>query len=79
MLIRSPNDLAGIVHEQRKQSGVSQSKAASRVGLKQNTISNFEKDPLGTKLDTLFRILSALDLEMHIAPKSKSDRGSEEW
>lgn len=82
MLIHSPQALAELAYSQRKRNQLSQTQATSKVGLKQTTLSRFETKPEGTQLATLFRILSALDLEMHIIPKSKaqnSTRWKEEW
>jgi hypothetical protein len=39
------------------------------VRLRQETISGFENKPGSTKLATLFKLLSALDLELHVIPK----------
>jgi HTH-type transcriptional regulator/antitoxin HipB len=80
MLIHSPTDLANFLQGERKSSQLSQKKVSSLVGLKQNTLSRFETNPQGTHLATLFRILSALNLEMHIVPKSKVSKiWKEEW
>lgn len=69
MLIHSAKDLAKFAHTQRKKKSINQSALGAKVGLKQTTISKFEIRPQTTKLDTLFRILSALDMELHIIPK----------
>ena len=45
---------------------LSQSKVASKVGIRQDTVSSFELNPDSTKLETLFKILSALNLELDI-------------
>ncbi|WP_346348078.1 helix-turn-helix domain-containing protein [Shewanella abyssi] len=45
---------------------LSQGKVASKVGIRQDTISSFEQNPDPTKLETLFKILSALNLELDI-------------
>lgn len=85
MLILTPKDLADFCNNWRKQKQLSQSQIGESVGLKQVTISKFELKPESTKLDTLFRILSALDLEIHIKPKQTSDKQKttqlwkEEW
>jgi HTH-type transcriptional regulator/antitoxin HipB len=82
MLIHSPKELAMQAQYQRKQQTLSQSSVAERVGLKQNTVSNFEIQPESTKLDTLFRILSALNLELHLIPKNQiidHNKQGDEW
>ena len=84
MIIHSPNKLALFVQHQRKQKGLSQTDVTSKIALKQHTLSDFETRPESTKLDTLFRILSALDLELQIVPKDQALQkerisGADEW
>lgn len=83
MLITSSRQLAIHLRDERKSKNLSQNKVADPVGLKQDTVSKFEVNPETTRIQTLFRILSSLNLEMHIVPKSesidqRSDDGSEE-
>ncbi|BBL87862.1 transcriptional regulator [Vibrio rotiferianus] len=83
MLITSPKQLAIHLRDERKSRNLSQNKVADPVGIKQDTVSKFELNPETTRIQTLFRILSSLNLEMHIVPKSESidprcDDGSEE-
>ncbi|MCJ8273474.1 MAG: helix-turn-helix domain-containing protein [Psychrosphaera sp.] len=70
MQITSPQMLANILREQRKQQKLSQNDAAASVGIKQTTISAFENAPNGTRLETLFKLLAALDLELAINPRT---------
>ena len=82
MLIRSPDELALLSKTRRKETKLNQTKVSEKVGLKQDTVSAFENKPASTKLDTLFRILSALELEIHILPKEKPQDNrtwTEEW
>jgi HTH-type transcriptional regulator/antitoxin HipB len=83
VLIHSPKELAMLVINQRKKLNLSQTAVSNLVGLKQKTISKFENNPENTQLETLFRILSALNLDIKIfskdeAPTSKT-RWKEEW
>lgn len=57
---------------------LSQGALTERVGLKQQTVSAFEKQPKRTKVDTLFRILSAVYLDIMINPKS-IEKTQTEW
>lgn len=77
--IRSPKELALAVASQRRNLKISQDKAGELVGLKQATLSAFENKPESTKLETLFRILSAVDLELYIAPKNEKNDPSSQW
>jgi HTH-type transcriptional regulator / antitoxin HipB len=83
MIIHSTRELAEFTRDRRKRERLSQAEVSDRVGLRQMTVSAFESKPESTKLETLFRLLSALDLEMHVVPKgakSKDDQGwDEEW
>lgn len=78
--------LANAVRDQRKAQNITQSDTAKLVGIKQTTVSAFENKPEGTKLDTLFKLLAALDLELHIQPRnstaetqSNNQQWNEEW
>jgi HTH-type transcriptional regulator / antitoxin HipB len=80
MLVTSPHQLAITVRDQRKQMQMSQADVADRVGLRQETISAFENKADRTKLDTLFRILAALNLEIHVVPRGTKVSGwDKEW
>lgn len=83
MLITSSRQLAIHLRDERKSRKLSQAKVADPVGIKQDTVSKFEVNPETTSIQTLFRILSSLNLEMHIVPKgqsidSKTDTESDE-
>jgi HTH-type transcriptional regulator / antitoxin HipB len=71
MLVHSSKELAKLIYSERKRYKLSQVKAGAKVGLKQTTFSRFEINPENAHISTLFRILSTLDLEMRITPKSK--------
>lgn len=74
MLIHSPKDLAQYYRDQRKQQGLSQVLIAEEIALRQDTVSKFELKPDNVRLDTLFRLLAGLDMELHIVPKEQSTR-----
>jgi len=79
MYIPSPQALAQFVINQRKKLKLSQEEVGNRVGLKQKTISAFENRPEGTKIDTLFDILSAVNLDLNISPKNEDASIQSEW
>ncbi len=81
MLIHSPKELALAVVAQRKKMKLSQSDVGKLVGLKQQTVSEFENKPESTKLDTLFHILSAVHLDITTRDKTIPDKNQwkEEW
>ena len=79
MIIRSPKELALFVSRYRKKFKLSQVVVGNAVGLKQATISAFENKPESTKLETLFSILSAVNLDMKISPKDESSIDETQW
>jgi len=72
MLIHTPTDLAQYYRDQRKKQGLTQVSVADEVSVRQDTVSKFELKPENVRLDTLFRLLSALDMELHVVPKGQS-------
>lgn len=77
--IRTPNQLAMLLQGYRKQLHLTQKQTADKVGLLAKTVSALENDPEGVTISSLFKLLSALDLEMVLQPKvaAKSNKG--EW
>ena len=86
MIITTPAALAQVAKNARKAKGMTQQDVADLVGVKQKTVSAFENHPEGTRIDTLFRLLSALELECLLEPRDKTSLGdtrasawTEEW
>lgn len=83
MKITTSTMLANAIRDQRKALQLTQADAAERVGMKQTTVSGFEQNPDTSKLETLFRLLSALELELHVVPRgaaAEKDSGwTQEW
>ncbi|AJZ90538.1 helix-turn-helix domain-containing protein [Cedecea neteri] len=78
MKITSPEQLAIFLKDARKQGKQTQASVAEKVGLRQDTVSKFENNPAKTQIDTLFKILSSMNMEFHIETKS-SQGSSEVW
>ncbi len=83
-LIRTPAQLSAILKSARKQKGLTQAAAGETVGLKQSTVSVIEKHVGGTAVETLYKLLSALDLELVVRdkkadPEKASSSTSREW
>ncbi|NCP63530.1 MAG: helix-turn-helix domain-containing protein [Paraglaciecola sp.] len=72
MKVTDSKTLSVYLRDERKRRGVSQSQVADLVGLRQGTVSRFESSPEKMQLDTLFRLLSALDLELSIKSKGSN-------
>jgi HTH-type transcriptional regulator/antitoxin HipB len=72
-LARDPKQLGNAIRTARKRKGWSQGELAKRAGLRQGTISMAETGSAATKIQTLLAILSTLELEMQISPRSSQD------
>ena len=79
MFIRSPKELALFVISQRKKLKLSQAEVGKLVGLKQQTISEFEIKPESTKLSTLFHILSAVNSDIKVSAKDDVTPTKTKW
>ncbi|WP_125255849.1 helix-turn-helix domain-containing protein [Brevundimonas fluminis] len=69
---RSPKQLGVLIQRHRKQRGLSQTELAGLAGLRQEMLSKLESGQPGTRLSSIYAVLSALDLEMTIQPRTKS-------
>lgn len=76
-LVRSPKQLGALIYNARVGRNLTQQALADLVGTGQKTVSRIEGGHPGTKLETLFGIIAALDLDMKLEPRSKggSDLG----
>lgn len=79
MNIRSPKELALLVISQRKKLKISQAEVGKLVGLKQQTVSEFEIKPERTQLTTLFLILSAVKLDIQLLTKEEITPSKVKW
>lgn len=78
--VRTTQQLAMILQGYRKQINLTQKQAASKVGMLPKTISAFETNPDTGTIASLFKLLSALDLEIILQPKnSNHNNSSQEW
>lgn len=79
-LIYSPKSLGLAIKRARKAKKLNQKEAGSPFNIDQTTVSSLEQGVPGTRLETLFRMLAALDLEMVIRPKKIiKQRTKENW
>jgi HTH-type transcriptional regulator / antitoxin HipB len=70
-ITRTPKQLGTILRRRRKELGLSQDALASRIHLRQATISALENSATDTRLGTLFDALAALDIELVVRPRTK--------
>lgn len=75
-LARSPKEVGHAIREARKAQKLTQKDLAIRSGVWQETISKIENGLSGTKLETIFDLLSALKLEIIIDDRSKGSTKS---
>ena len=72
MVITTAKMLSHVIREFRYQGDLSQTDVAKLAGTTQSRISAFENEPERTKLETLFKILAGLELELIVQPRKKS-------
>jgi HTH-type transcriptional regulator/antitoxin HipB len=75
-MIYSPQQLANQLKLIRTNNNWTQVEVAKRVGVKQATISNFENEPDRCQLQTLFKIMQALQVSMAIVPNDNASRSN---
>jgi len=69
-LARTPNDIGHALRRARKHKKLSQQALATRSGVWQDTISKIENGSSGTRLETLYDLCAALDLEISLTDRS---------
>jgi len=77
--IRSPKELGMTLRQQRKAKGLTQAAAGKPVNLVQSKISQIENGTLAIELNTLFRLLAALELELVVQPRQTHELKGDEW
>ena len=69
----------------RRSKKLSQTDISKKVGIRQDTVSKFEQASESTKLETFFKLLSALELEIEVKPRNANNSNesdstwNEEW
>lgn len=71
-IARSTSQLGSLIQQSRKTRGWSQTDLAQRAGLRQEMVSKIEAGQPGSRIASIFDLLAALDMEMTIAPRTKS-------
>jgi HTH-type transcriptional regulator/antitoxin HipB len=70
---RTSKQLGSELRRYRKKLGLTQAQLSGQINKRQATISTLESVGTGT-IETLFSVLSALDLELLVRPRSKGVR-----
>jgi len=68
---RDPKQIGNSIRRARKKRALTQKELGDKAGLRQATISSIESGNPAAKIESLLAILSALDLEFQITPRSK--------
>lgn len=71
MLIRDNSDLARLVHERRRELGLTQEDLAGVIGVHRVFVSQFERGKTTVRFDLVLRLVQALGLEIEIRPRSR--------
>ena len=75
--VPTPTQLAQVLRGLRKTQKSTQADVASRGGLLPKTVSAIETHPANVTVESLYRLLSALDVELVV--RTKGDRRAAEW
>ena len=70
-ITRTPKQLGTLLRRRRRELALTQEALATRIHLRQATVSALENSAADSRLATLFDTLSALDLELLVRPRSK--------
>ena len=71
-IARTPKQIGDALRRRRRLLGINQTSLAQKIKLRQATISSVEGGEPGTQLRTLLDMMSALDLEFVIRPRTKA-------
>ena len=74
MTIHSSHALGNTIRRRRLDLGLTQSELADRVGVSRKWIIDVEHGKPTVALSHLLRLLDALDLDLRVAPRKRSDR-----
>jgi HTH-type transcriptional regulator/antitoxin HipB len=78
IVTRTPQQLGQSLKARRTNLKLSQTEVGAKVGMKQNTVSVLEISTSSSSVESLFKVLSALGLELVVREKSKSV-SAQEW
>ena len=68
-VIRSNKDLGAAIRLARKQQHLRQVDVAQKASVRQALVSDIENGATTAKLDTVMRVLAALDLDLSVVPR----------
>lgn len=71
-LARTPRQIGNAIRRARKARDLSQGQLGDLAGLRQETISLIESGNPAAKLETILKVLAALDLEFQVVTRTRS-------
>ena len=78
-IARTPQQLGQTLKSRRARLKLSQTDVGLKVGIKQDTVSALEIRTPSSSVETLFKALSALGLELVVREKARSTSTITEW
>lgn len=72
-IARLPKQLGAAIRRERRRQRLTQKQLSDKTRIRQATISLLESGECSAQLDTLLRILSALDMELVVRERTKAD------
>jgi HTH-type transcriptional regulator/antitoxin HipB len=76
---RTPQQLGQALRSRRAKLKLSQTDVGSRAGIKQDTVSTLEIHTPSSTVETLYKALSILGLELVVREKAQGTHSAEEW
>lgn len=70
-LVRTPKQLGEAIRRYRQMANLNQAQLAAKAGVRQATVSEVESGAAATRIETISKLLAALDLELTVGPRSK--------
>jgi len=78
-IIRNNSDLGEAIRRARKQQALRQVDVATKGSVRQALVSELETGATRAKLDTVIKVLAALDLDLAIVPRRKAELDPTEY
>jgi HTH-type transcriptional regulator/antitoxin HipB len=78
-IARTPQQLGQALRSRRAKLKLSQTDVGRRVGIKQDTVSTLEIHTPSSTVESLYKALSVLGLELVVREKAQSTHSAEEW
>jgi HTH-type transcriptional regulator/antitoxin HipB len=72
-IIRNNKDLGAAIRLARKDQNLRQIDVAQKASVRQALVSDLENGATTARIDTVIRVLAALDLDLSIVPRRKTD------